>query len=96
MSVVDLRGASTGDAAGLRALAAALRSGARALARDPDELTAPVLAAAADVLDDVAAAMRATVDPGARPALEARLVTGLHEPLHRLAVLRGSPAPGTD
>lgn len=96
MNVVDLRGTSTGDAAGLGALASALRTGARALADDPDDTAAPALAAAADVLEDVARAMRSTTDPGALPDLEARLVTGLREPLHRLAVLRGRPAPGTD
>lgn len=102
MNVVDLRGASTGDAAGLAALAAALRSGARALSQDeagddgPGHGGADALADAAAVLDEVAQAMRATTDPADLPTLETRLVDGLHEPLHRLSVLRGADLPGTD
>jgi len=102
VSVVDLRGGSTGDAAGLAALAAAVRSGARALAEDQDGRDgrdgrgAQVLADAAGVLDEIAHAMRVATDPADLAALEARLVAGLHEPLQRLAVQRGPDVPGTD
>lgn len=99
MNVVDLRGRSTGDAAGLAALAAAVRGGVLVLAQAPhgrDRRAAQVLATAADVLDEVAHAMRAATDPRDLAVLEARLVAGLHEPLQHLAVLRGHDVAGTD